>query len=98
MKIFGYLQSVSGRRRGIVFFLYDIEEISGNGANVKYWLENYTGALDDIDEGLPEPRERPLSTSMYFDSSHDYDQVTYLSVSGVVSFVGLIATIWTSHS
>ena len=45
VRIFGYLQSVSGRRKGIVVSPEDIEEISGKGTNVKYWLEKYPGAL-----------------------------------------------------
>ena len=64
----------------------DIEEISGNGSNVKSWLEKYPGASEDIDEALPEPRGLSLSTPVYFDSNHDHDQVTCLLVSGVLSF------------
>ena len=49
-----------------------------------------------IDEGLPEPRRRPLCTSVYFDSDHIYDQVTRRSVSGVMYFAGSTPIIWTS--
>ena len=45
VKIFGYLQSVPGRRKGIVVSTKDIEDISGKGTNVKYWSEKYPGAL-----------------------------------------------------
>ena len=45
VKIFGYFQSVTGRRKTIVVAPEDIEEISGKGANMKYWLEKYPGAL-----------------------------------------------------
>ena len=44
VKIFGYLQSVTGRRKSIVLAPEDIEEIIGKGANIKAWLENYPGA------------------------------------------------------
>ena len=43
VNIFGYLQIVTGRFKCIVVSLEDIEEISGKGANVKYWLEKYPG-------------------------------------------------------
>ena len=63
-------------------------EISGKGANTKYWLDKYPGASEDIDEGLLESRGRPISTTVYFGSDHAHDQVTRRSVSGVVSFFG----------
>ena len=44
MKIFGYLQSITGRREIIVVLPEDIEEIIGKGDNMKYWLEKYPGA------------------------------------------------------
>ena len=60
------------------------------------WLEKYPDALEEIDEGLPEPRGKPISTTVYFDSDHDHDLVTRRSVSGVISFVGLTPISWTS--
>ena len=44
VKIFSYLKSVNRRRKVIVVSPDDIEEISGKGANVKYWLEKYPRA------------------------------------------------------
>ena len=96
VKIFGYLQSVTGRRKIIVVLLEDIEEISGKGANMKDWLEKYPGSLKDIYEGILEPRGIPLSMSVYFDSDHSYDQVTWRSVSGVMCFFGSTPISWTS--
>ena len=54
----------------------DIREISDKGTNTEYWLEKYTDAMGEIDEGLPEPQGNPLSTTLYFDSDHSHDQVT----------------------
>ena len=88
VKIFGYLQKVLAKRKIIVVSPEDIVEIICKGANNKQWLEKYTGASEDIGEGIPETRGRPLSTMVYFDSDHSHDQVTRRSVSGVVSFVG----------
>ena len=88
VEIFGYLQSVTGRCKHIVVSPEDIEEISGNGVNVKDWLDQYPIALYGLDEGLPDPSRRPLSTSMYFDSDHAHNQVTRQSVFGVLFFVG----------
>ena len=76
VKLFGYLQSVTGRRKSIVVLPEDIEEIIDKGANTKEWLEKYPVELEDIDEGLPEPKGRPLITAVYFDSAHAHDQVT----------------------
>ena len=73
INIFGYLQSVPGKLKGIVVSPEYIEEISGKGANIKDWLEKYPGASEEIDEVLPEPRGRPLSTTVYFDSDHAHD-------------------------
>ena len=88
MKISNYLQSVSGKRKGIVVLPENIEEISIKGANVKYWLEKYPGASKDIGEGFPEPQGRPISNLVYFYSDHAHDQVTRQSVSGVLYFWG----------
>ena len=96
VKIFGYLQSVAGRRKIIVVSPEDIYYIIGKGAYIKYWLKKYPGASDDIYEGLPEPRRRPLSTGVYFDSEHSHDQVTQKPVSGVLFFVGSAPISWTS--
>ena len=65
-----------------------MRNISGKGGNTKYWLDKYPGTSEDIDEGLLEPRGRPISTTVYLGSDHAHDQVTRRSVSGVLSFVG----------
>ena len=65
----------------------DIGEIKGKVTDTKLWLENYPDAMEEIDEGLPEPWGEPLRTPVYFDSDHAHDQVTRSSVSGVISFV-----------
>ena len=67
----------------------DIGEIKGKGADTKLSLEKYPDATEEIDEGLPEPREKPISTTVYFDFDHSHDQVTRRLVSGVILFVGL---------
>ena len=41
MDIFGYSQNLTGRRKIVVILPEDIDEISGKGANVKYWFKNY---------------------------------------------------------
>ena len=48
VKIFGYLKSVNGRHKSIVALPEDIEEISGKGDNMKYWLEKYTETSDTV--------------------------------------------------
>ena len=74
----------------------DIGEIKGKGTDTKLWLEKYPDATEEIDEGLPEPRGKPLSTTVYFDSDYDHNQVTRRSVSDVISFVGLTPISWTN--
>ena len=73
----------------------DIGEIKGKGLDTKVWPEKYPDATEEIDEGLPEPRGKPISTTVYFDSDHAHDQVTRRSVSGVISFVGSTPISWT---
>ena len=75
----------------------DIGEIKGKGADTKSWLEKYPDASEEIDECLPEPCGRPISTTVYFDSDHAHDQVTRRSVSRVISFVGLTLISWTRN-
>ena len=75
VNIFGYVQDNTGRRKSIVISPEDIREISVKAYNTAYWLDNYPDVTEEIDEGLPDPRGRPLSTTVYFDSNHAYDQV-----------------------
>ena len=63
MKIFDYLQNFTGRQKNIVILIGVIREISGMGDNNKDWLDKYTKTSEDIDEGLPEPRGLPPSTT-----------------------------------
>ena len=89
VNIFGYLKDATGIHKSIVISLEDIREISGKGDNTADWLDKYPDTSDDIDEGFPELRGSTLSTTVYFDSDHAHDQVTWRSVSGVMCFVGL---------
>ena len=95
IKIFGYLQTVTAETNNIVVSAEDIGEIKEKGLDTKVWLENYTNATEEIDEGLTEPRGKPISTTVYFDSDHAQDQVTRCSVSGVISSVGSTPISWT---
>ena len=79
---------MSADRKSIVVSAEDIGEVSGEGSNFKVWLEKYPDAAEEIDEGLPEPRGNPISSTVYFDSDHTHDQVTRRSVSGIIVFVG----------
>ena len=49
-----------------------------------------------IYEGLPETRGPPISTTVYSDYNHAHDQVTQLSVSVVMCFVGSTSVSWSS--
>ena len=82
--------------KSIVVSAEDIGEIKGKGSDLKVWLEKYPDASEEIDEGLPEPRGAPISTTVYFDSDHAHDLVTRRSVSGVIAFVGSTPTNSTS--
>ena len=70
--------------KSIVASAEDIGEIKGKGSDLKVWLEKYPDASEKIDEGLPEPRGAPISTTVYFDSDHVHDLVTRRLVSGVI--------------
>ena len=82
--------------KSIVVSAEDIGEIKGKGPDLKVWLEKYPDALEEIDEGLPEPHGKPIHSTVYFDSDHAHDQVTRCSVSGVIEFVGSTPISWTS--
>ena len=73
----------------------DIGEIKGKGTDTKLWLEKYPDASEEIDEGLPDPRGKPLSTTVYFYYDHAHNQVTRRSVLGVILFVGPTPISWT---
>ena len=53
VNIFGYLQIVPGKSKGIIVSPEYIEDISGKGDNVKDRLETYPGSTEEIDDGLP---------------------------------------------
>ena len=89
MKVLGYLQDATGRQKIIVILPEDIREISGKGANTADWLEKYLNAMEKIDEGLPDTRGNPRSTTVYFESDHAHDPVAQQLVSGVMCFVGV---------
>ena len=87
VKIFGHLQDATGRCKSIVILPEGIREINGKGDNTTYFLENYTDVTEDIDEGLPEPRDRPLITILNFESNNAHDQVMQRLISGVMCFL-----------
>ena len=76
MKIFGYSQIFSGRRKSIVIYPENIRDISGKFSNTVDWLKNYPNATEDIYKGLPEPQGCSIITMLCFDSDHSHDQVT----------------------
>ena len=49
MKIFGYLQHTTGRRKSIVISPEYLRDISGKGYNTTYCMENYPDAMKGID-------------------------------------------------
>ena len=72
----------------------DIREIIDKVSNTADWLEKCTDATEDIDEGIPEPRVRPISTIEYFDFYHSHGWVMGKSVSDVMCFVGSTPMSW----
>ena len=64
VKLFGYFKDATGRQKIIVISPEDIGEISGKGDNTDDWLDNYPDVLEDIYEGLSEPRGLPLRTAV----------------------------------
>ena len=88
VKVFDYFKDAAGRRKIIVISPEDIRYISGKGDNTSDWMGKYPGEKEDIYEVLTEPRGKPLSKKVYFDSDHSHDQVTRISVSGVTFLLG----------
>ena len=60
-------------------------------------MEKYPDATENIDEVIPEPQGRPLSTTVYFESDHAHDQVTQRYVSSVIFVVGLNPISWSRN-
>ena len=72
----------------------DIGEIKGKGLDTKVWIEYDPNSTEEIDKGLPEPWGKPISTTVYLDSDQTHYQVTWRSVSGVISFIGSTPISW----
>ena len=94
VKIFGYLQNATGSQESIVILPKVYKGDQWKGFNTLYWLDNYPDLSENINERLPEPRGRPLSTTVYFYSNHSHDQVKRRSVSGGMFFVESTPIIW----
>ena len=94
LNIFGCLQRATVRQKSIVIYPGNISYISDKGSINTYWLYKYPGMKEGIYVGLREPQGWPRSTTVYFDSEHAYYQVTRLSVSRVMRFVGSNTTVW----
>ena len=52
------------------------------------FLEDYEGAMEEVDEELPEPYGDELETSCFFDSDDAHDIETRCSITGLIGFVG----------
>ena len=50
--------------------------------------DQYEYASEESDPGFPEPKEKPIGTSIFFDSDHAHDTETRRSISGVLVVVG----------
>ena len=56
----------------------------------------YADFLEEIDEKLPIPKMKELSTTILVDSDHGHDRKTGQSITGIISFVGQTPIYWSS--
>ena len=93
-KIFGYLKKYP--KRG---FLVDPREFDSVPCNIKLepdFGNQYADFLEEIDEKLPIPKMKELSTTILVDSDHGHDRKTGRSITGIISFVGQTPIYWSS--
>ena len=59
-------------------------------------MEDYEGAMEEVDEELPEPYGDELETSCFFDSDYAHDIKTRRSITSLIGFVGSTPVFWMS--
>ena len=58
--------------------------------------DQYRYAKEEIDPGFPEPKGKPLATTIFVDSDHAHDTVTRRSITGILVVVGSTPVSWMS--
>jgi hypothetical protein len=58
--------------------------------------DQYKYAKEEIDPAFPEPKGKPIATSVFFDSDHAHDIETRRSISGILVVVGSTPVSWMS--
>ena len=58
--------------------------------------QQYPDAKEEVDPKFPKPKGRSLSTSVWFDSDHAHDKVTFRSITGLITYVGSTPVYWAS--
>ena len=84
-KIFGYLKKYPNR--GFVINPQDFNPIPSNEKLEPDFGNQYADFSEEIDEKLPVPKMKELSTTILVDSDHGHDRKTGRSITGMISFV-----------
>ena len=84
----GYLEKHPDRR--LVVDARPMETIPGTPLRTdKSEMKHlYPDAIEEIDPAFPEPRGRPLETSVWFDANNAHDMKTRRSIEGIMIYVG----------
>ena len=93
-KIFGYLKKYPNR--GFVINPQDFNPIPSNEKLEPDFGNQYADFSEEIDEKLPVPKMKELSTTILVDSDHGHDRKTGRSITGMISFVGQTPIYWSS--
>ena len=59
--------------------------------------QEYPDAMEELDPKFPKPYGRPLTTTVFVDSSHANDKKTGRSITGCIAFVGRTPVSWISR-
>jgi len=54
------------------------------------WPRLYPDIFEELDKDFPAPRGTPLDSAVYFDSNWAHNEVMRRSISGIISFIGIL--------
>ncbi|MGH7974543.1 MAG: reverse transcriptase domain-containing protein, partial [bacterium] len=93
LRIFGYLKC---HLKGRVLVDIEMPDLSGLKLLDNCWSTLYPGAVEEIPDGMPEPRTGPVMLTCYVDADHAHDLETRRSVTGVLISVNKTPIKWFS--
>ena len=98
LRIFGYLKKRNNRRyvvdsRNPIF--HGGEDEFGRDY-AKEFQGEYPDAVEEIDQGIPDPLVDEMEITVFVDSDHAHDKMTRRSITGIMIFVGRTPVFYSS--